>query len=181
MASLDPDLHRTIATIVADLTAYYSELDGESPRAAAILAVASLENELKRLIRTRLVADMSNTLWERLAGSGSAPFGSLNAKIDMCQALGFFGHRTATAIGQMGSIRNKFAHLTDVRDFGHPKVRAIWNELRTYPLCPTRGIDAPAGKDIQWAYIATIKELQIRLQELRNHIPEVDEKLAPLP
>jgi len=73
-----------------EVNAYFGELEGESPRAAAVLAVASLENELGHLIRSKFTR-ITPKLWKEMAGPGFTPQGSFKARNLACHAFRFYG------------------------------------------------------------------------------------------
>lgn len=168
-------------TIIGEVVAYFDELDGESPRAAAILAVAALEDELDALLRSKFPPSTSNTRWKLIAGP-EKPFGSLEAKRNVAEVFGFFGPKTNAAIKCIATVRNKFAHRTNVRDFDHPQVLEQCRELSDNPVFPYTLISSPEASDIRWHYINTVKELTDRLCEIRYYVSELDENAPePLP
>ena len=84
----DEELSNDLRQAVAEVTAYYQELDGESPRAAAVLAVSSLHDELEKLVRTKF-PKASHKTWERIAGPGFTPLGSFKALNCIANAFDF--------------------------------------------------------------------------------------------
>jgi len=161
------DLSDELSGVLDELTAYYDELEGESPRAAAILAVASMEDELDLLLRSKFPDTTSNTAWKSISGSGPKPFGSLKAKTDVAKVFGFFGAKTQTMIERIATVRNKFAHRTHIREFDHPDVLAVCRELSANPVFPHVYPDNPRAQDIRRNYIDTVKALTARLTEIR--------------
>ena len=82
MSDEDEILMAEIRRIAAEQKAFYEELKGENARAAVILAVSSLEDELERVLRSMFPDDLSDKLWKEIAGPGLKPFGSLKARAD---------------------------------------------------------------------------------------------------
>ena len=182
MTNDDDALSEELGRIYDEIKAYFDELVGESPRAAAILAVASLEDELDALLRSKFPHTISNPTWKRIAGPGPTPFGNLKAKTDVAEAFGFFGPQTRATINRIASVRNKFAHRTSIRDFDHPDVLAICRELADNPVFPHTYIANPQARDIRWHFINTVKALTNHLANIRGLIPELDgDPPKPLP
>lgn len=178
----DKSLKDEIRSAINDLNSYYNELAGESPRAAAILAVASLEDELERLLASKFPPDISSNLWKDIAGPGFTPLGSFKARVDICHAFGFFGPHTRSALMSIASIRNKFAHRTDVRDFDQPLIVEEcqrFNQNSEYTIeCKT----ANPSIDIRQGFIRAVELYEERLAAIRSFHPELqDRPPAPLP
>ena len=159
-----------------EVTAYFDELEGESPRAAAILAVAGLEDELEALLRSKFPETTSNANWKRIAGPGPTPFGTIKAKTEVAEAFGCYGPKTRKTIERIATVRNKFAHRTNIRDFDHPDVLKLCKELADNPVYPHAYIENPPAKDVRYNFINTVKDLTDRLAEIRSYFPELDAK-----
>ncbi len=150
--SWDDELDIYMRETYEDLTAFYDELEGESARAAAILAVAQIDHELTEIIKRYFPADVDKKVWIQLFGPG-APNGNLKNKCLMAEALGAFGPQTRKTIEKMGEIRNKFAHETDVRMFTHPKVLSKCKALGDNPVL----LDTASESDVRRHFITTAK------------------------
>ena len=156
-----------------EITAYYDELEGQSSRAAAILAFAALEDALEELLRSRFPPDLSNKKWKRVAGPGPTPFGTFKAKVYVAEAFGFFGPKTRNALELIAQVRNKFAHKRRARDFDHPDVLRACRELADNPVFAYALIDEPPAVDVRWNYMETVKDLTEKLIELRQYFPDI--------
>ncbi|ANK79407.1 MAG: hypothetical protein TEF_00340 [Rhizobiales bacterium NRL2] len=144
----DDELRAALEAAFDDIQAYYGELEGESPRAAAILAATNLEDELEALLRKQFSATVvdekdndqerskKRKLWKRIAGPGPTPLGSAKAKADVLQAFGFYGQETRDTIERISEIRNRFAHERSARDFSDPKIVEICRRLKNNPIQP---------------------------------------------
>jgi hypothetical protein len=180
MATFDPDLRAAIKKAVADINAFYGELNGESARAAAILAIASLDNELTRIIRRIFADDLAQDVWRRVAGPG-APLGDLKHRTNFVEALGHFGPKTRVAIERMAVIRNKFAHHPDVRSFSHPEVLKHCQSLGGNPVNPYELGPNATESDIRSCFVDTVRALHERLEHIAEHVSETDAPLPRLP
>lgn len=180
MVEFDPDLRDAIRKAVDSINAYYEELNGSSARAAAILAVANLDNELTAIIRRHFSDDLDKDVWERIFGPGS-PMGDFVNKTNFIEAIGHFGKQTRIAIGRMGTIRNKFAHDPEIRAFTHPKVLHHCKLLGANPIHPYVLRDDETEEIVRENFMETIAELHKRLDAVRHHVKELDHPLTPLP
>jgi hypothetical protein len=182
MTKEDSEIREALRIAFDEITAYYDELNGESPRAAAILAVSALEDELDAIIRSQFPRSTSNTKWKLVAGPGPTPFGTTKAKTDVAHVFGFFGSETRTTIQLSARVRNKFAHRTNIRDFSHPDVLCLCRKLADNPVLKYSLIDNPSPEDVRWNFINLVKELTERLAGTREYIPELDDTPPkPLP
>jgi hypothetical protein len=165
-----------------EINSYFNELAAESARAAAILAVASLEDELERLLASKFPSGVSRTLWKQIAGPGLTPLGSFKARVDVCHAFGFFGPHTRSALMSIASVRNKFAHRTDVRTFDH---EIIVEECRKLNQNSRHTIDCDTPNpalDVRQGFIRAVELYEEDLAEVRSYHPELSaRKPDPLP
>jgi DNA-binding MltR family transcriptional regulator len=105
----------------ADLVA--REIMMGSPRAAALVAGAFLDNFLAGLILRHLV-ELTPSEIESLF-EPDRPLGSFSAKIRMARALGIFGPKTAHDLNIVRDIRNAFAHGLRRMNFETPEVKQL--------------------------------------------------------
>jgi len=175
------NIRETIRQQFQAIQSYYDELNGESPRAAAILVMISLEDEIERLIRKKFPSDLSNTKWDKICGAGPKPLGTFEAKRDMAYAFGLFGSETYGKLKTLATIRNKFAHLKGVRSFLDDSVLKDCRKLQPTPIPNANGSDKPSENDVRSLYMWTAQDIHERLEELADHIPEIDGPLDPLP
>jgi hypothetical protein len=180
--SEDDDLLEDVLKAVVENNAYYEELEGESPRAAAILAVASLEDELGRLIRSKFPPALTDKAWKDIAGPGFTPLGSYKARNQVACAFGFYGSQTKATLETISSVRNKFAHRRDVRNFSHPIVLALCNKLSSNPISPFVCTENTHADEVRRGFISLVELLEGRLEKIRQHLPELDgPRSDPLP
>lgn len=178
----DDDIRAIIRQALAEGGAYYRELEGESPRAAAVLVVANLENMLTVIVRSRFPETVRDSVWKRLSGSGPTPLSSLKVKADFIEACGFIGSKTNKAIERIGTIRNRFAHRHDIRDFGHTEIRHLCAQLGDNPVFPYKLLETATPNDVRWHYIETVKEIHERLEAILQRAPRCPEPIQnPLP
>jgi hypothetical protein len=154
----------------------------ESLRAAAILAVSSLEGELEKLILMKFPRDISHQTWKTIAGAGPTPLGSFKAKNEFAHAFGFYGARTKNILEAVSSVRNKFAHTTDARSFDHPKILPKCVGLATNEIAPFHCDTATPVQEIRVSFLKLVEILENRLEEIRGYLPELgDQPPVPLP
>lgn len=90
-----------------------SELEGQSDRAAAIVGVAWVEEELEAAIKSFLQKD--EKAWARLFSS-SGPLGTLSSKIDLACLLGMATKVITSDLHILRQVRNDFAHSITTKD-----------------------------------------------------------------
>ena len=144
----DDELRAALEVAHDEIQAYYGELEGESPRAAAILAATSLEDELEALVRRQFPAVIidegdndqerrkKGKLWGRISGPGHKPLGSAKAKADILQAFGLYGQETRDMLEYIFRVRNRFAHEQSARDFSDPSIVETCRRLKDNPIQP---------------------------------------------
>ena len=101
-------LKNTIERIFDENQAFHAELEGESDRATAILAVARFEDRLREAIAKRFV-ELNGELENRIF-CGYGPLSTLAGKLDIAYALGMYDQKTLKILRRIKKIRNKFAH-----------------------------------------------------------------------
>jgi hypothetical protein len=170
-------IREALLKAAVEVTAYYKELHGESPRASVILAVAALEDELQTLILLRFPPSITEPTINKLFGPGLTPFGAFASKADVAQAFGYYGPETRKQLELIGSIRNKFAHSGRVIDFHNEKVFAKCQSLGITRMMP--GETKPNQDDIRDKFINLVSELHTALEERTHHLPELREQQPP--
>jgi hypothetical protein len=113
-----------------DFHAVLKEIETQSDRAAALLAVALLEIRIKQTIKGRVKVRDKKLL--RLIGDQEKP-GEL-AFLDQCRlayCLGAFGPETFDDLETMAQVRNRFAHRFAALTFEDPKIRTLCMSLTT--------------------------------------------------
>jgi DNA-binding MltR family transcriptional regulator len=106
------------------------EIAEATPRAAAIVAAAFLDDRLTVAIESRL-HPMSNSMRERLFGERGG-LRSATAKADLGYALGLYGQEAHDDLAAIRKIRDRFAHKEEIRDFDHPEIGKFVSGLRLY-------------------------------------------------
>lgn len=104
------------------------DVDIMSDRAGVIAMVALFEDAFADQIRSRLVP-LSKTIDDDVFGD-RGPLGTLSAKIDIGFALGMYGKETKSNLHNIRRIRNLFAHRHEAKDFDHPRVMELSNNLK---------------------------------------------------
>ena len=148
-----------------------AEIEGESHRAAAIVAATLLEATLEDCVVARL-RPMSNTHRERLLG-GESDFARFSAKIELGFSLGLYGQKTRTDLHYIRKIRNEFAHYAD-RSFDHPRILAPCSQLTDYITPAKKHLGDPPkeatefyarfpGINARWRYLSATVEIGLGL------------------
>jgi len=112
------------------------EIEGEGDRAAAILVVTHIEDDLALTLRSRLRRDLTPAE-EAALFYGDAPLATLSAKIKMAYALGAYGPKTRDDLNIFREIRNAFAHSRRTLEFEMPVVVTVLERLhvlKEFPL-----------------------------------------------
>ena len=102
-------------TFRTDWRPFTVELEQQTPRGAAIVAAAVLEDLLALVIQRRLI-ELSSKRTEALFGK-MAPLSTFSAKIEMGFALGLYGEDGRAYLDLIRDVRNKFAHKFDPLTF----------------------------------------------------------------
>jgi hypothetical protein len=97
-----------------------------SPRAAAIVATALVEDALRWALCGFLIPDVDEAA---LFDGETAPLRTLHAKIVIGYSLGIYGQVTRDDLHRIKHIRNAFAHSPRDITFDTPKVATLCLEL----------------------------------------------------
>jgi hypothetical protein len=128
-------------------------IKNDSPRSAALLAVAHLDCLLEEQIRFRFRGG-TDEVQKLLLGPGAA-LSSTEAKANLLFCLGVFGEVTLADIKTICGIRNVFAHSPQIVTFEHMSIRNKCAELKTpkaylmsykpscWPLVPMADVGSP--------------------------------------
>lgn len=163
-----------ISAAIDELNARYRELEGESTRAAVILATCSLEDELAKLIRfKKFPRDCSDDAWDQIAGPFS-PLGSLKHRANFGYAFGLYGEKTREIIKQIGVVRNKFAHHTNARDFHHPDVMRETSKLQNNVIASFHCDQNVPDITIRQQFLWLVQAVEDHLERVRLNIEELD-------
>lgn len=89
------------------MTTLIEEIQNQSDRGAAIVAVAWVEETVTAALESFLHTD--STSWKRLF-TGSSPLANFSSKIDLCRLLGLVTDGIRADLHAIRDIRNEFAH-----------------------------------------------------------------------
>jgi mannitol operon repressor len=106
--------------------AFLDEMNGESPRGAALTAAAMLDNLLKDIIAAFLIPGEAT---DALLEGFNAPLGTQSAREKAALAMGLLSDREAREAELIRKVRNEFAHGVHVT-FETPKVKALCKKLQ---------------------------------------------------
>ncbi len=106
--------------------AIIQEIETQTDRAAALIAVAYLEERLRSALdaRSHRHANVEKEIYR-----SSGPLGSFSAKIDLALLLGIIEPKVHNFFHTIKDIRNVFAHQAEPRDFNTQKIRDLSNNL----------------------------------------------------
>jgi len=142
------------------------EFNAESPRALVILAAAMLDQALKRLLQTYLVA--SPTRDDDLFDGSNAPMGHLSSRIDFSYRLGLISNEMCRDLHLIRKIRNEFAHNITNCTFENEKVKSRIFELRkSIPLFSNSKFQSIVDTDRK-AFQTATGVIQVSLQSIAN-------------
>jgi hypothetical protein len=103
------------------------EIGKGSDRAAAIVAVAFLESQLRVILELHFRKDTAVTgRFFRYPG----PLSTFAAKIDMAYLIDLFDKETRRELHTIRDIRNEFAHQLGKRDFEQHRIRDLTGNLQ---------------------------------------------------
>jgi hypothetical protein len=113
--------HPTAEEVKAVFEALSGAVANTPPIVAAVLGAAILDYDLERLLRRRLTRKDDAT-WELVSGENGL-LGTLNAKIVLGYAFGFYDEKLKSNLNTVRRIRNVFAHAKKLMDFDNPTIR----------------------------------------------------------
>jgi len=116
---------------VDDVDGWFDELEQGTDRACALVAVASVSNDLKPLIATRF-RELSEAEMDSLFEGRGAPLQDLNSRIDIAYALRLIDKNVRNNLHILRRIRNAFAHSPIALSFDHPLVAAECKKLHIF-------------------------------------------------
>src|SRR5690606_11223506 len=105
-----------------DIPKFFEGLLSESPRMAAILAAAAVEDGLEYAIEVLHMPRLSKTEFATIFDSDDM-LGTFGAKIKFGHALRIYGDLTQADLNCSKDLRNVFAHAKMHLDFEHPLVK----------------------------------------------------------
>lgn len=117
---------QTLPHLCADAARLVSDLENETDRGVALLAVAFLDDVLDLLLRASFVNDSEAV--NRLIGPGR-PLESFGSRAHVGYCIGLLGADVYNDINLIREIRNDFAHRQPT-NFEEGDIRAKCNKLR---------------------------------------------------
>jgi hypothetical protein len=139
-------------------------LGGARDLMVAILLTPVVEDALQRLIRTRLVATLTDADLAALFEAG--PLSSLTARTRLGYALGLFGPRTRADLDRIQQVRNVFAHSWREATFESAEVAAAVDAFEPAATARRTGEPgAPAPGPRRERFIRRIFELNSQIRE----------------
>ncbi|WP_299130050.1 hypothetical protein [uncultured Amaricoccus sp.] len=102
------------------------EIEGQTDRAAALIAQSYLEDRLVLAIKARLICD---DVVLRRVFTGAGPAASFSARIDLGLLLGIYRSEIHKLLTQIKDIRNTFAHKAEPLSFETATIRDRCNNL----------------------------------------------------
>lgn len=112
-----------------DVPAFFDAINRESPRMAAILAAAGVEDGLEFAIELQYMEGLSNAEFQTIFDSDDM-LGTFGAKIKIGHALRLYGDITQADLNCIKDIRNTFAHAKMSLDFSHSAVIEACKQLQ---------------------------------------------------
>ena len=137
----------TPRVIVGGLDAFSDELNDESPRGAAIVGAALLDERLRVLLDQVMVADAKAR--KSLLGDDKDPYGplsSFSARIRAAYCFGLISKGEFEDLTRIHFIRNRFAHAQYGFSFDDPKVAKACGDMNI-PREITRPVDSAAQRN----------------------------------
>jgi len=184
-AILNPAIHASVSEFA----------DNPSDRACAIVGAAMVEEALHRALELRLRPDGKRVDGSQINDardffSVGGPMGEFTPKIKMAYLLGMMDEAAFTSMKAMATVRNRFAHLLEVKSFDHPKItghldnlilHTVYNEY-PHPLHDGSSGEAvepiPTGRD---RFIVNARLMLVLLmRDTRLHIIHSNQ-FQPLP
>jgi hypothetical protein len=110
-----------------NFAAILHEMDSPDNRTSAIVAAAFIENNLALAILARFRQLHLNEQKEIFENRGV--LADFTCKIDIAFALDVYGPLVRDDLHRIRTIRNKFANYLEVRDFDHPEVASLCDNL----------------------------------------------------
>jgi hypothetical protein len=136
-----------------DFVAILHEMDNSDNRTCAIVAAALIENNLATAISARL--RLLDAKEQKKLFEDRGVLATFSAKIDIGFALNIYDGLVRHDLDQIRSIRNRFAHYLEVRDFDHPDVASFCDGLHgSKHLTHAAGREVPANRKERFLDVA---------------------------
>ena len=136
-----------------DVDSVLVELNGESPRAAAIVGAAWLDDLLLQLLTGFMLPGKETNRLLGTNGHGAVASNSARARLAYC--LGLISRSEMQDLLTIGKIRNLFAHRIHRSSFDNKKVKELCHKLEIGPRVVSDRSNASA-RDLFSATTATL-------------------------
>lgn len=120
---------------VRDFSAFLREFQAETDRGAALVGTALLDERLAATLRAFMVPGRSAQ--GLVDAGGSAPLGTLSARIKACHALALIDDHEAGECNLIRRVRNEFAHRAHGTTFTDARIAGLCYRLQS---------DLPGGR-----------------------------------
>ena len=104
-----------VLQVGSGLSSAFTEIQKGSPRAAAIVSAALVEDKLEGALKAWLHQDVK--LHEKVFGASSGVLGSFGAQIDAAFLVGLCSVKARDELKIIAKVRNKFAHDVSINKF----------------------------------------------------------------
>ena len=111
-----------------DLATLLVEMDGESDRGLALVALSAIDDQLRLVLAAFMLEDRRTI--DLLEGRNAA-LGTLAARISACLSLGLIEPLEFDEIETLRKIRNRFAHDLTGASFSNDTVRQLCSNLKS--------------------------------------------------
>jgi hypothetical protein len=152
--------------MTTDLDSYYEELHGQSDRACALIAAASIADGLRELLAAHFVI-LTESEEDHLFFSPNATLGDLSSMTEISYVLGLISKKERSLIDSIRRIRNAFAHTAHHITFRVSEVKFECSKLPT-----VQNID---NNDIKAKYTSVSLNLFAAIMRRTNYL--LDKKI----
>lgn len=136
---------------IDDYHAVLQEFHQESDRAAAVLGGSFVECYLAKYMRSAMVVDAKNELFDN-----NGPFSTYSQRIQGAHAFGMISTATKGDLELIGKIRNRFSHHPLKSTFDTAPITDWCNMLSTANLIPLPGTEKNIGTDNRNRFVIAI-------------------------
>ncbi|WP_353237121.1 hypothetical protein [Limnohabitans sp.] len=109
-----------------EVMAFRTSITSESDRGAVLMSAAYLDDQLKELLKERLVQDKKIS---RRAFDFNGPLGTFSSRIDFAYLLGVIPKNARSDLHIIRAIRNQFAHHAAPLSYEDENVRPLCDRL----------------------------------------------------
>lgn len=154
---------------------FVNQLSTESHRAAVILSVAKLDQQLYFLLSRHLLPSYKQ---EDELFNGDSPLSTLSAKISVCYRLGLIDSDFAKALHLIRKIRNDFAHEINTRLDKPPnreRIRTLINIVKGTDLFKdVKEVYFQDSNGIITEFFTALTLFAVRLESLLDTVIQID-------